>query len=188
MPSMGDSHEGAPAGSQSPGRRTKAVAGTLWGGARWLVSMPLRHFPRDEIRKNAALIGSLFEVVKRRPERAAGLRVTDGRSFDLEATAFEQGIAVWQLEVLLVRRQRTTARYAYISFALGWLFFAGWVYRLSSIEWSPGVALPALEFAPLCVAFFLYAFKTALQNYQIRTRRVATATEFLQTKDAFWPR
>jgi hypothetical protein len=61
-------------------------------------------------------------------------------------------------------------------------------YRLSSIEWSPGVALPALEFAPLCVAFFLYAFKTALQNYQIRTRRVATATEYLQTKDSFLPR
>jgi hypothetical protein len=48
------------------------------------------------------------------------------------------------------------------------------------------VALPALEFAPLCVAFFLYAFKTALQN-QIRTRRVATATEYLQTKDSFLP-
>ena len=74
MPSMGDSHEGAAAGSQSRGRRTKAVAGTLWGGARWLVSMPLRHFPRDEIGKNAALIGSLFEAVKRRPDRAAGLK------------------------------------------------------------------------------------------------------------------
>jgi hypothetical protein len=49
------------------------------------------------------------------------------------------------------------------------------------------VALPALEFAPLCVAFFLYAFKTALQNYQVRTRRVATATEYLQTKDSFLP-
>src|SRR5208283_1586919 len=89
MPSMGDSHEAAAARSQSRGRRTKAVAGTLWGGARWLVSMPLRHFPSDEIGKNAALIGSLFEAMKRRPDRAAGLRVTDGRSFDLEATAFE---------------------------------------------------------------------------------------------------
>jgi hypothetical protein len=188
MPSTGDNHESGVSGFQSRRRRTKPLVGTLWGGTRWLVSMPLRHFPRDEIGKSAALIGSLFEAVKSRPDRVGGLRVTDGRSFDLEATAFEQGIAVWQLEVLLVRRQRTTARYAYISFALGWLFFAGWGYRLSSIEWSPGVALPALEFAPLCVAFFLYAFKTALQNYQIRTRRVATATEYLQTKDAFRPR
>jgi len=188
MPPIDDNHGSAAAGSQPAGRAKTTAAGALRRGARWIVSVPLRHFPREEIGKTGALIGSLFDAVKRRPDRVRGVRVHDGRSFDLDATAFDQGIAVWQLEALLRRRQRTTARIAYISFGLGWLFFVGWAYRLSSIEWSSGVALPALEFAPPCAAFFLYAFKTALQNYQIRRRRVATAIEYLQTKDSFWPR
>ncbi len=169
------------------GRRKKTFVGKVWRGTVWVASAPLRLFPREEIRKSAALIGSLFETVKRRPERGGGLRVQDDRSFDLTATAFYQGISVSQLEALLRRRRRTTARAAYISFALGWLFFGGWAYRLAHMQWSAGFALAALEFAPFCLAFFLFAFKTALQNYQIRTRRIATATEYLQTKESFWP-
>jgi hypothetical protein len=188
MPPLSDKQKDGPAGASAPARKKKGLVGKLWGGTVWLVSAPLRLFPRAEIGRNAALIRTLFETVKRRPGRRGGIEIQDDRSFDLAATAFFQGISVSRLEVLLEQRRRATARLAYISFALGWFAFAGWAYRLAGAQWSDASAVVALEFAPVCAAFFLFAFKNALQNYQIRTRRVATAAEYLRTREPFWPR
>jgi hypothetical protein len=87
----------------------------------------------------------------------------------------------------LCRRRRGAAVFAYIAFGLGWLFFAGWIYRLATIPWTGGFVVTAVEFLPFVLVFFLQAFKSALQNFQIRTRRLATPGEYLRTRDAFWP-
>jgi hypothetical protein len=163
------------------------ATGMMWRRARWVASLPLRYFPSREIGENAGLIRSLFQAATSRPYSASGLIQGDGKSFDLAATAFTQGISIWELEKALARRQQTTAIVAYIAFALGWLCFIALVYRLLEMDWNSGSVLTALEFAPLCVAFFLYAFKTALQNNQIRTRRLVTAREYLSANDRFWP-
>jgi hypothetical protein len=47
--------------------------------------------------------------------------------------------------------------------------------------------LPAVEFAPFCLVFFLVAFLSGLENYQLRTRRLATAWEYLNNSGRFWP-
>jgi hypothetical protein len=159
----------------------------MWGGAKCVASLPLRYFPSREIGENARLIRSLFSAATRPPDPPAGMIQEDGKSFDLAATAFNQGISVRGLEKALARRRQSTAAVAYLAFALGWLCFLAWVYRLATMDWNSGSIMTAIEFAPLCVAFFLYAFKTALQNYQIRTRRLASARDYLLANDGFWP-
>jgi hypothetical protein len=94
----------------------------------------------------------------------------------------------FRIAELLWRRRRESARTAYLSFGLGWLSFFAWLVRAATTPWTSGHLLPVIEYAPFCVIFFLVAFRSALQNYQIRTRRLATASEYLQTPNSFWPR
>ena len=114
-------------------------------------------------------------------------RVKEDHCFDLEATAFYRGMTVWQLEKVLQLRQRETARAAYLYFAASWLFFIVWLIRTATTSWTSWRIFPVLEFAPFCVFLFLMAFRSALQNYQIRMRRMASAGEYLATQGAFWP-
>lgn len=172
--------------SVSPAR--SSVLGKAWGQTKWLAGGPIRAFPKQEIVESGRLIGTLIEKVRRRPRGSGPFRVHEDRTFDLAATAFLYGISVGELEELLWRRRRESARAAYLSFGLGWLSFFAWLIRAATMPWTSGHLLPVIEYAPFCVIFFLVAFRSALQNYQIRTRRLATASEYLQTQDSFWPR
>ena len=166
----------------------RSAWGRIWGGMKWVAASPLESFPRDQIVKNAHLIRSLAGVVFGGYQGDGRLRTGDDRDFDLDATAFNYGISVYDLEVLLARRQRSTARAAYLAFGIGWLFFLAWLANAASMPWTVGRLLPVLEFVPFCLMFFLTAFGAALRNFQIRTRRLATAGEYLRTEGSFWPR
>jgi len=172
--------------SVSPAR--SSAFGKVWRQTKWIAGGPIRAFPRDEIVENGRLIGTLVEKVRRLPSQDGPFRVYEDRTIDLVATAFLHGIAVGELEELLWRRRRESARAAYLSFSLGWLSFLAWLIRAATTPWTSGHLLPVIEYAPFCVIFFLVAFRSALQNYQIRTRRLATAREYLQTPDSFWPK
>ena len=185
---MPNREEGAPHISSSVSPTRRSVFGKVWGQTKWIAGGPIRAFPRDEIVENGRLIGTLVEKVRRRPRQGRPFRVYEDRTIDLVATAFLHGIAVGELEELLWRRQRESARAAYLSFGLGWLSFLAWLIRAATTPWTSGHLLPVIEYAPFCVIFFLVAFRSALQNYQIRTRRLATASEYLQTPNSFWPR
>jgi len=185
---MPNREEGAPHISSSVSPPRSSVFGKVWGQTKWIAGGPIRAFPRDEIVENGRLIGTLVEKVRRRPRQGGPFRVYEDRTIDLVATAFLHGIAVGELEELLWRRRRESARAAYLSFGLGWLSFLAWLIRAATTPWTSGHLLPVIEYAPFCVIFFLVAFRSALQNYQIRTRRLATAIEYLQTPDSFWPK
>ena len=185
---MPNREERAPPIPSSGSPQRSSVFGKLWGQTKWIAGGPIRAFPRDEIVENGRLIGTLVEKVRRRPRQGGPFRVDKDRTFDLVATAFLHGIAVGELEKLLLRRQRESARAAYLSFGLGWLSFFAWLMRAATTPWTSGHLLPVIEYAPFCAIFFLVAFRSALQNYQIRTRRLATAREYLQTPDSFWPK
>jgi hypothetical protein len=45
----------------------------------------------------------------------------------------------------------------------------------------------AYYFMPFCAIFFLLAFRSALQNFQARTRTPAKAGQCLATSEPFWP-
>ena len=169
------------------GEGKRSALGGLWRGTVWLASTPFRLFPHREIARSAEAIGQMWASVRHGRERRSIVEIEEDRSFDLRATAFLRGMTPRALEALLEKRRRATARNAYLCFALAWLFFFGWLYRLAHMPWTSSALLTVLEFAPFCVIFFLLAFKSALQNYQIRTRRLATAAEYLCASESFWP-
>ncbi|WP_036262914.1 hypothetical protein [Methylocapsa aurea] len=173
---------------KSAGAEKRSLLSGAWGGAKWLAASPLQSIPRDQIAQNARLIQSLGGAVFGGHRVNGGIRTLADRTFDLAATAFHHGISIEELENLLFRRQCETARTAYLSFGLGWLFFVAWLIRSATMPWAAGHILPVLEFAPFCLIFFLTAFRAALKNYQIRTRRLATAGEYLRTERSFWPK
>jgi hypothetical protein len=163
--------------------------GGLWRGTKSAAAAPFQAFPKEEIVEAARFIGSLVRL------QGEGGRGTQGKfpldahgSFDLRALAFLEGMSVPQLEASLVRRQKSTARAAYVAFGLGWLCFFGWVWRAYTVPWSANSLVQALEFLPFLVFFFAAAFRSALTNFQLRTRRLASAKQYLLTREPFWPR
>jgi|GEM_PF-3093654 hypothetical protein len=148
---------------------------------------PLSAFPRDLIVENGRLIGDLARRLRAGGVRDDRLYFRDDRRIDMEATAFAHGMTVAVLDALLSTRQREAARAAYLAFGLGWVFFLLLLFRTVTTPLTASHLVPLLEFLPFCVAFFLMAFRSALQNFQLRERRLATALEYLTTPRGFWP-
>jgi hypothetical protein len=163
--------------------------GELWRGTKSAAAAPFQAFPKEEIVEGARFIGCL---VTRRGEgsraRQRKFPLDADGSFDVRALAFLEGMSVLQLESALARRQKSTARAAYVAFGLGWLCFLGWVGRAYAVHWSATSLVQALEFLPFLVFFFAAAFRSALANFQLRTRRLASAKDYLLTREPFWPR
>jgi hypothetical protein len=169
-------------------RGNGSLFGALWRGTKWLAATPFEAFPRREIIENGKLIGFLAVAGKASSGTNGRFRVHGDRSIDLVATAFLHGISVSELELLLRRRQKLTARAAYLAFGLGWACFLAWLLRALFVPWTGVSLVQALEFLPFCLFFFLMAFKCGLENHQMRTRRLATPGEYLHTVGDFWPR
>ncbi|WOJ91797.1 hypothetical protein RZS28_18890 (plasmid) [Methylocapsa polymorpha] len=187
MPISRDEDEGLLKGSRGKGVQKQSLFRKAWRGTKWFASVPFQAFPHEDIVKTGRMIAGLSDDLRRVRKGDRRFRVNKDWSFDLVATAFLHGVSVAAIEELLVRRRRVTARAAYLAFGFGWLFFLGWLWRAATMQWTLGTAASMLEFAPFCVCFFVAAFWNALQNYQIRTRRLATAWEYLATTGAFWP-
>lgn len=85
--------------------------GRAWRGLRW-VGSPFRSFPRGEIVAGARWIGELAGALWRGGEADARFLTGEDKVFDSRATAFLHGMTVAQLEALLWRRRKETARAA----------------------------------------------------------------------------
>lgn len=158
-----------------------------WSGVKWIGSVPGRAFPKPEVAEGGRMLSGLIGAVRRGARRDTRFRVDEDRRIDLEATAFLHGMKVWQVDGLLQRRRRQTALAAYIFCGSAWALFAYWLFEIATTPWTSWSIAPVLEFAPFCLFLFLTAFQSALQNYQLRTRRLATAWEYLTTPEQFWP-
>jgi hypothetical protein len=169
------------------GARSRRVLGRMWRGAKFVMGGPVAAFGPEEVAQGARLIRRLVGDLRRRPAGQMPMVQEDGRTIDLDATARSHAITMEELEERLARRRRETARLAYVTFGLGWLVFGIWICRAVFTVWSSSAIVAAIEFAPFCCAFFVMSFRAALENYQIRTRRLATAIEYLGTSDSFWP-
>jgi apolipoprotein N-acyltransferase len=107
---------------------------------------------------------------------------------DLSATAFLYGISVEKLTERLRQRQAQTARAAYATFGFGALSLGLWLYGALHVALSSARIVSALELLPFCTLFFLLAFKSAWLNWQLRTRQLGSAGDFLRTTEPFLPR
>ncbi len=167
--------------------KTKSLMKRTWGGVKWFGSIPGRAFPNAEVAEGGRSILRLIATIRGEQRCDSRFRTYEDRSFNIEGTAFLHGMPVWRLETLLARRRRQTALAAYIFFGLGWACFLYWLFKIATTPWSTWRIVPFLEFTPFSLFLFLMAFRTALQNYQIRTRRLVTAGEYLSTSGQFWP-
>ena len=126
-----------------------------------------KSFAGEEITEGSRWIGNLAETVRRGPKTDGRFRLHEDGGFDLVATAFLYGINVRMLEIRLDQKRRHAARTAYVCFALGWVSFIAWLWRAATMPWTAEHILPAVEFAPFCLIFFLAAFQSGLRHYQI---------------------
>jgi hypothetical protein len=175
----------SPRRSAAPKRAS--LLNRAWNGVRWIGSVPGRAFPKPEVAEGGRFLAGLLSGVRRGARHDSRLRVDEDRRIDFEATAFLHGMKVWQVEQMVQRRRRQTALAAYLFFGAAWALFFYWLCEIAITPWESWRIAPVLEFAPFCLFLFLTAFQSALQNYQLRTRRLATAWEYLTTSERFWP-
>ena len=170
-----------------PGPPRSSVFGSVWRGAKATVRAPFSTFPAEQIRENARLIRALAGRLRGRaaPEPRV-FRTEDGR-IDLPATSFDFGLSADALQGRIAARRRQTARLAYASFGLGWVFVALWLWRGLTSGLGGLHIVGALQFIPFCAIFFLVAFKNAHVNWQLRTGQLGSAGDYLRSPEPFWP-
>ena len=167
--------------------------GRIGRGVRGVVAFPFLLVPWREIAASGRAIEEQARALWGRKDSASSGRphqliCESDRAVDLRGFAEARGLTDGQVDGLMSRRRRETARAAYLCFVLGWATFLGLLYRVSTESWTTSACVTALEFSPFCMIFFLTAFQYALQNFRLRTLRHATAVEFLRTNEPFWPR
>lgn len=174
-------------------RRASSLSGRsilrrIWNSLRWTAASPIAIFPSDQIGRAAHFIAGLFDAVVSPQSGDCRIVTKSDKAIDLHATAFVRGLTVPEFEAKLERRRRETARLAYLSFGLGWLSFLLCLFRLATLPLTIDRLVSTAEFAPFCVAFFLASFRSALLNFQTRTRTLASTCDYLRTGIGFWPR
>jgi len=162
-------------------------AGLLGRGFKGLKQASLKAIQWELIKDNAQFIHKLGVLLRRKNDHQSGFVVNEARGLDVAATADLYQVPVEFIEQLIRKRRRQTKQAAYCAFGFGWLTFFYWLYQSLNQSWSSGHVIETFEFAPSCFVFFLVAFRNALLNYQLRTRHVATAMEYLRTEEMFWP-
>jgi hypothetical protein len=86
-----------------------------------------------------------------------------------------------------LRRRGQTARVAWGCFAAGWAALGLWTWQMTVLPAGQGRFWAAVQFLPFCAAFYVLAFRNAWANWQLRTRRLGSAGEYLRSADRFWP-
>lgn len=176
-------HPPESAAETPPGRKRRWG---FWRGVRFLLSGPASTIGMDGIRESASVIGGLARRVRTGPQDDRPVHVYDDRSFDLEAMAYDAGMSVAQIRVLLGNRRRETKRSVFCYLAGAIAFFVLWMWQAS--ETAAYTRLPyVVVLLLICVLFCLSAFYNALVNWQCRTERLGTWREFLSTDDSWWP-
>ena len=91
----------------------RSFFGKLFHGTGWLMAAPFAWTGAYRIKRSWSLIGDLVVILRAGPARDTRFK-TEGRSaFDLQASAFDYGMPVYQLEAMLAARRTQTARIAY---------------------------------------------------------------------------
>ena len=183
--SLGNPRSSEP--SPEDGKKRRSFFGKVFRGTGWLAAGPVDWAGTRRIRRGWSFIGDLVSILQRGPTRDTRFKTEDSGVFDVRATAFSYGMSVPELEVRLRSRRLQTARIAYATFALSWLFLSGWIWHAVASPMTTMRVTSALCFLPFCVLFFLIALHNALLNFQIRTGRLASWHAYLATTETFWP-
>jgi len=158
----------------------------LWGALGYFVKAPAAAFCANDVAAGARTITRLANVIKAGPQRDPRIVTEDENRLDLPAIAYGFATSDRAIERMLRNRRRQTVIETYSYLAGGCAFLVLWVVVAirSPVYASLGYVLGLLA---ICLLFFLSAFRSALVNWQCRTRRLGTARDFLDTTDSWWP-
>jgi hypothetical protein len=158
----------------------------LWGALGYLVKAPAAAFCANDVAAGARTVVRLANVIKASPQRDPRIVTEDENRLDLPAIAYGFATSDRAIERMLRNRRRQTVIETYSYLAGGCAFLVLWVVVAirSPVYASLGYVLGLLA---ICLLFFLSAFRSALVNWQCRTRRLGTARDFLDTTDSWWP-
>jgi len=158
----------------------------LWGTLGFLLGGPIAAFGAKGVAEGARIIGTLAGTIKAGQQPDSRVRVDDERFLDLQATAFLAGTSPAGLEQMLANRRSQSSLATKYYLLGGVCFLLFWFYE--ALVMPIYASLPyVLGLIALCSVFFLSAFHNALINWQIRTRRLGTAREFLNARETWWP-
>ena len=164
-------------------KASESMLRRAWRRTKFVAGGPIANIGLEEISRGARLIGQLTNQVRQGPVSDGRLKADEHGGIDLRATAFSYGISVDELLERMRQRRRQTARSAYALFCLG-----GWFWQAMHLPRSAARIVSAVEFLPFCVLFLLVATKSAHSNWQLRTRRLGSLSDYLRTSDPFLPR
>ena len=158
----------------------------LWGALGYLVKAPAAAFCANDVAAGARTVVRLANVIKASPQRDPRIVTEDENRLDLPAIAYGFATSDRAIERMLRNRRRQTVIETYSYLAGGCAFLVLWVVVAirSPVYASLGYVLGLLA---ICLLFFLSAFRSALVNWQCRTRRLGTVRDFLDTPDSWWP-
>lgn len=167
--------------SDKPKRRA------LWRGVRLVMSAPAACFGGKQIRENAGYIGDLVRLIRTGPGTEPRVRLFKDRSLDVLSMAWDARVPPSEIERQLDNRRKQSARSTLCYLAGAVLFLAvGFYQAAAALPASPSL-LYVVAMSAICSCFFLLAYYHALVNWQIRTRRLGTAREFLHANESWWP-
>lgn len=158
----------------------------LLAGPRWIGRHTAEAAGVEEIAKGARLIRDLAQHLRGVQSGQPPIAGPDGR-VDARAAAFLTGVSEQKLLERWTVRRRQTARFAWGCFLLGWILLAVWAWQSLAAPRVAGRLLSGLQVLPFCGVLFVLSFRSAWQNWQLRTRRVGTAAEYLRSSETFWP-
>ncbi len=170
---------------RKPGLSRRLGRGLLTG-PRWLGRRTSEAAGVEDIAEGAGLIRELLGRLRRPQDRDLPVAGPDGR-VDARATAFLTGMKEEDLLERWAARRRQTARLAWGCFLLGWVLLAVWAWQSMAVGWATGRLLGGLQVLSFCGVLFILAFRSAWQNWQLRTGRVGSVAEYLRSSETFWP-
>ena len=158
----------------------------LWRTLGFLMGGPVAAFNAPAISNGARTIRDLAGAIHDGPSRDPRIMTEETGALDLRTMAFRFNTSEAGIDEMLRRRGRQTARATWSYLVGGLLFLGAWFYEaiLTPSYASLGYLLGLLA---VCGVFFLSAFKNALVNWQVRTRRLGTVREFLNARETWWP-
>ena len=160
---------------------------TLGWGVRKTLSAPIACIGVEQIAENARLIRKLAQIIRSGPGAEPMVRVQPDRSLDVAAMAWEAQVPVAEIERLLDNRRRQSRQATWTYLVGGTVFVVlGFVHAASLLPALPTL-LYTLSTAAISCCFFLMALYNALINWQVRTRRLGTAREFLNADETWRP-
>ena len=173
------------------GRRWGFI-GRAFNIMRWLSPNLSEAVDFRRIHRGGVFIHDLARVVRsQRRDRSGQLELDVFGLIDVQATAFALGMSTAELTKRIQMRIVQTRRSALTAFYLGWAILFLWLYEMLFLNWSGSRLLSGILFLPFCGSLFIFAFRGAWVNWQLRTRRVGqagSAAAFLATTEGFMPR